>query len=81
MEPSPKITPAEQQEQVIKIIRFSGVIMLLLGGAAFFDLGGVATSLGLGESEANRILGGTLMIAGLMEIFVLPIIFEKIKSR
>ncbi len=70
-----------QQAQVVRVIRFSGVVMTLIGVCAFFDVGGVATALGLGEASVNQILGGTMMIAGLVEIFVLPRIFEKMKSR
>ena len=68
-----------QQAQIIKVIRFSGVMMILLGTAAFFDLGGVATMIGLGTDNLNQILGGMLMIAGVIEIVVLPRLIEKMK--
>lgn len=61
---------------VINVIKFSGFIFILMGAFCLMYPDKLYDFLGF-DLMLSRIFGGTLIFAGLMDLFVIPKIFLK----
>lgn len=70
-----------RQEQLLVILRFvkiSGAVFVILGGAIYADLFGMATAIGLTETNSHHVLGPVLFLVGVADFIAIPRVFEKI---
>lgn len=75
-------TQGERQRQqakaiVIGAVRATGAVLLLAGTAIFFDTGGIAGAIGVGDGIVNKILGGGLLAAGIADYLIVPKLLDK----
>lgn len=71
----------KQQEQfsvVLRVVKISGAVFIILGGAIYADLFGMATDIGLTEANIHHILGPVLFLVGVADFIAVPRVFEKI---
>ncbi|MBP9868834.1 MAG: hypothetical protein KBC88_07900 [Alphaproteobacteria bacterium] len=71
----------KRREQLLVILRFvkiSGAVFIILGGAVYADLFGISTSIGLTETNIHHILGPVLFLVGVADFIAVPRVFEKI---
>jgi hypothetical protein len=68
----------EQLSIVLRVVKISGAVFIILGGAVYADLFGMATGIGLTETNIHHILGSVLFLVGVADFIVVPRVFEKI---
>lgn len=71
----------KRREQLLVILRFvkiSGAVFVILGGAIYADLFGMATAIGLTETNSHHVLGPVLFLVGVADFIAVPRVFEKI---
>ncbi|MBL8637750.1 MAG: hypothetical protein JNN09_04565 [Alphaproteobacteria bacterium] len=71
----------KRREQLLVILRFvkiSGAVFVILGGAIYADLFGMATAIGLTETNSHHVLGPVLFLVGVADFIAIPRVFEKI---
>lgn len=71
----------KRREQLLVILRFvkiSGAVFVILGGAIYADLFGMATAIGLTETNSHHVLGPVLFLVGVADFIASPRVFEKI---
>jgi|GEM_PF-5214388 len=66
----------ETQKIIIKTVRITGFIILLMGGGVFFNLGGIANQIGFSDDGAHHFIGGAIAILGMMDIILVPRILD-----
>lgn len=73
---------ADRKDFIVRVIRITGVLFLVFGALVFFDLGGIADLVGLGDRpDMKHAFGGALMFTGLIDIVFIPRVIEQIKRR
>lgn len=78
---SQKEDERKRREQLLVILRFvkiSGAVFVILGGAIYADLFGMATAIGLTETNSHHVLGPVLFLVGVADFIAIPRVFEKI---
>jgi Na+/H+ antiporter NhaD/arsenite permease-like protein len=76
---NPQPTPEQKARgtaMVVNIVRGTGAVLMLAGTAVALNIGGVATLIGLSD-DIQKIVGGGIAFAGLIDFFVLPSIIAK----
>ncbi len=68
----------EQLSIVLRVVKISGAVFIILGGAIYADLFGIAMSIGLTETNIYHILGPVLFLVGVADFIAVPRVFEKI---
>lgn len=63
---------APKQNNNVHYIQWIGAMQLLLALCSYFDIGGLASFLGLMTDGNNQLLGGVLAFVGLLDIIVVP---------
>ena len=61
-----------QKDMVIRMVRISGLAIIVFGLAIFFNIGNIAGILSLNDGSINKVLGGALMFTGLADIVIVP---------
>lgn len=68
----------EQLSVVLRVVKISGAVFAILGGAVYADLFGMSTAIGLTEENIHHILGPVLFLVGVADFIAVPRVFEKI---
>lgn len=68
----------EQLSIVLRVVKISGAVFVILGGAIYADLFGMATAIGLTETNSHHVLGPVLFLVGVADFIAIPRVFEKI---
>lgn len=68
----------EQLSIVLRVVKISGAVFIILGGAVYADLFGMATAIGLTETNIHHVLGPVLFLVGVADFIAVPRVFEKI---
>jgi len=81
------IDPADDKQQsceqharknlVLNTVRVIGAAFMLAGTACVFNLGGLASALGIADGQTEKILGGILFIIGILDYLVIPPLLER----
>jgi hypothetical protein len=68
----------EQLLIVLRVVKIFGAVFVVLGVAIYADLFGMATGIGLTETNSHHILGPVLFLVGVADFIAIPRVFEKI---
>ena len=68
----------KQQALLVTLLRWMGFILMGLAGILFLDIGGWATAAGMTAGDLHRILGAMLFVMGLVDVVLMPRMFEHI---
>lgn len=77
------LTP-EKAALLGNILRAMGGLFILAGMVLALDLGGVATAIGFNdgtEHSVHQLLGCLIAVMGLVDFFVLPVVFKKMADK
>lgn len=61
---------------LVKMLRMAGLFLMALGALIFVDASGLASRAQLTEGGLHQILGGMLFLMGLVDVVLMPRIFE-----
>lgn len=78
--PDNRLSPS-QADKIIPLLRLMGVIACAMGLLFIFNVMNVGELVGLMEEGMHKYLGGILCIIGLIDILILPRIFEQISQK
>lgn len=71
----------DHQQKLTKRLRMTGGVFILLGLVLYFDIGGIAGALGFLENGVYRVLGGSVILVGVLDVVLVPrilqIVFDK----
>lgn len=76
-----KMNTEDPRKKLIPLVRLIGAVFILAGVALAFDLGGLASLLGMDDGFARKAFSGALIVAGLTDYFVIPRIFRNIANK
>lgn len=73
------------QKRLIRLLRISGGVFIVIGGIFFADLGDIASLLDLQMDQMNRLVGGLMMLVGVLDVVLVPrilqIVFDKNRMK
>lgn len=65
-----------RQTLLVNLLRWAGFFLMILAGFIFFDVNGLASNAQLTEGGINQILGAMLFVMGLVDVVLIPRVFE-----
>jgi hypothetical protein len=71
----------EKIKKVIRILRISGSLFIILGFVLWSNAFGLSSYLNLVSGGINAMLGLVLIGVGLMDVFVLPRLIDKRRNK
>lgn len=66
-----------QQHLVTAVLRLSGAVFIVAGICCYYDLGGIADTLGMNCPQTRMIFSGIIFALGLLNYLVLPPLLDK----
>ena len=71
----------DHQQKLIKLLRMMGGVFILLGLVLCFDIGGIAGELGFLEDGVYRVLGGSVILVGVLDVILIPRVLEIVTNN
>lgn len=65
-------------QKIILINRIMGLVFVLLGGLSYFNIANMGEALIGPDPESIKILGGSFVFIGILDIILVPRLMEKI---
>lgn len=69
------------RQMITGIVRLAGAVFILAGTALASDLGGIGSVIGFTDEPMRIIFGGVIIVAGIFDYLVFPVILDKLSNR